>query len=123
MFVLIEFALFALFVLCPSAASTVCRKDSPGGPPGPGVTSNDPERSFAITQFLLSNQAIAGAFGQAGDPAMISQVPEPERRPTLHAITSVSEVTGIESVVSAEVIIIEVHAIFALQVAHVIINA
>ncbi len=35
------------------------------------VTSNDPDRSFAITQFLLSNQAISG-FGQAGDPAMIS---------------------------------------------------
>lgn len=35
------------------------------------VTSTDPEKSFALTQFLLSNQAIA-LFGQAGDPAMIA---------------------------------------------------
>ncbi|MCA9707003.1 MAG: IgGFc-binding protein [Myxococcales bacterium] len=35
------------------------------------VTSNAEDRPFAITQFLLSNQAISG-FGQPGDPAMIS---------------------------------------------------
>ncbi len=35
------------------------------------VTSNDPDRPFAITQFLLSNQIIS-PLGQAGDPAMIS---------------------------------------------------
>lgn len=35
------------------------------------VTSNDPDKPFAITQFLLSNQAIA-ALGQPGDPAMIA---------------------------------------------------
>ena len=36
------------------------------------VTSGDPDRPFAITQFLLSNQIIEPLFGQAGDPAMIS---------------------------------------------------
>lgn len=35
------------------------------------VTSGDPDRPFAVTQFLLSNQIIS-PFGQAGDPAMIS---------------------------------------------------
>ena len=35
------------------------------------VTSNDPEKPFALTQFLLSNQAIS-PFGQPGDPAMIA---------------------------------------------------
>jgi hypothetical protein len=35
------------------------------------VTSTEPEKSFALTQFLLSNQFING-FGQAGDPAMIA---------------------------------------------------
>lgn len=35
------------------------------------VTSGDPNRPFAITQFLLSNQVVS-PFGQAGDPAMIS---------------------------------------------------
>lgn len=35
------------------------------------VTSGDPDKPFAITQFLLSNQVISG-FGQPGDPAMIS---------------------------------------------------
>src|SRR5690606_24816392 len=35
------------------------------------VTSGDPERPFSITQFLLSNQYV-NAFGQPGDPAMIS---------------------------------------------------
>lgn len=35
------------------------------------VTSAEPEKSFALTQFLLSNQYI-NAFGQAGDPAMIA---------------------------------------------------
>jgi hypothetical protein len=35
------------------------------------VTSGDPDKPFAITQFLLSNQVIS-PFGQAGDPAMIS---------------------------------------------------
>lgn len=35
------------------------------------VTSTEPEKSFALTQFLLSNQFI-NAFGQAGDPAMIA---------------------------------------------------
>ena len=36
------------------------------------VTSNDEARPFAITQFLLSNQAISGGFSRPGDPAMIS---------------------------------------------------
>jgi hypothetical protein len=36
------------------------------------VRSADPNKSFALTQFLLSNQAIAGVFGQDGDPAMIA---------------------------------------------------
>jgi len=35
------------------------------------VTSNDPERPFAVTQFLLSSQALGG-FSSQGDPAMIS---------------------------------------------------
>lgn len=35
------------------------------------VSSPDPGKSFALTQFLLSNQAIS-AFGQPGDPAMIA---------------------------------------------------
>ncbi|HWB82303.1 MAG TPA: IgGFc-binding protein [Nannocystaceae bacterium] len=35
------------------------------------VTSGDPDKPFALTQFLLSNQAISG-FGQPGDPAMIA---------------------------------------------------
>jgi hypothetical protein len=35
------------------------------------VTSGDPEKPFALTQFLLSNQAIS-AFGQPGDPSMIA---------------------------------------------------
>ncbi len=35
------------------------------------VTSPDPGKSFALTQFLLSNQAI-NQFGQPGDPAMIA---------------------------------------------------
>ena len=35
------------------------------------MTSADPTKSFALTQFLLSNQFIS-AFGQAGDPAMIA---------------------------------------------------
>ncbi len=35
------------------------------------VTSGDETKPFAITQFLLSNQVIS-AFGQPGDPAMIS---------------------------------------------------
>lgn len=35
------------------------------------VTSPDPGKSFALTQFLLSNQVING-FGQPGDPAMIA---------------------------------------------------
>jgi hypothetical protein len=35
------------------------------------VTSAEPEKSFALTQFLLSNQFI-NPFGQAGDPAMIA---------------------------------------------------
>ncbi|MEM6295911.1 MAG: IgGFc-binding protein [Myxococcota bacterium] len=36
------------------------------------VTSGDPEQSFALTQFLLSSQALGGAFSSQGDPAMIS---------------------------------------------------
>lgn len=36
------------------------------------VTSSSEERPFAITQFLLSNQAISGGFSRPGDPAMIS---------------------------------------------------
>jgi hypothetical protein len=36
------------------------------------VTSADTSKPFALTEFLLSNQAIAGAFGQDGDPAMIA---------------------------------------------------
>jgi hypothetical protein len=36
------------------------------------VRSADANKPFALTQFLLSNQAIAGAFGQPGDPAMIA---------------------------------------------------
>ena len=39
---------------------------------GFSVRSADVDRSFALTQFLLSNQAIAGAFGQDGDPAVIA---------------------------------------------------
>lgn len=35
------------------------------------VTSDDEAKPFALTQFLLSNQAIS-AFGQPGDPAMIA---------------------------------------------------
>lgn len=35
------------------------------------VTSSDPTKPFALTQFLLSNQAISG-LGQPGDPAMIA---------------------------------------------------
>jgi hypothetical protein len=35
------------------------------------VTSGDPLKPFAVTQFLLSNQII-NSFGQPGDPAMIS---------------------------------------------------
>lgn len=35
------------------------------------VTSNDDAKPFAVTQFLLSNQAIS-PFGQPGDPAMIA---------------------------------------------------
>jgi hypothetical protein len=35
------------------------------------VTSVDPDKPFALTQFLLSNQAIS-QFGQPGDPAMIA---------------------------------------------------
>lgn len=35
------------------------------------VTSSDPAKPFALTQFLLSNQAIA-LGGQPGDPAMIA---------------------------------------------------
>ncbi len=35
------------------------------------VTSNDDQRPFAVTQFLLSSQALGGANNQ-GDPAMIS---------------------------------------------------
>ena len=35
------------------------------------VEASDPAKPFTVTQFLLSNQAIAGTLGQAGDPAMI----------------------------------------------------
>jgi len=35
------------------------------------VESTDPQKPFALTEFLLSNQAISG-FGQPGDPAMIA---------------------------------------------------
>ncbi len=35
------------------------------------VSSGDPDRSFALTQFLLSSQALGG-FASQGDPAMIS---------------------------------------------------
>jgi len=35
------------------------------------VTSGDPDRPFAVTQFLLSSQALGGLASQ-GDPAMIS---------------------------------------------------
>ncbi len=35
------------------------------------VTSSDPAKPFAVTQFLMSNQAIA-PLGQPGDPAMIA---------------------------------------------------
>jgi len=35
------------------------------------VTSGDPDRSFSVTEFLLSSQALGG-LGNQGDPAMIS---------------------------------------------------
>ena len=42
------------------------------------VRSSDPDKPFAVTEFLLSNQAIAGPFGQPGDPAMIALPAAPQ---------------------------------------------